>query len=143
VSVPDGVTSLRCTLDSPGVSTANLVYLRFNNVATGNPYSYNTLLNTTGANNNTTTVSSAATNQIAISGTTTFNGSSSFDVNISNFASVNKPVTWSGTRGNTGIPQRLNGSGAYLNTSGVITSVQFVTSTGTFDSGTRAWCQAR
>jgi hypothetical protein len=143
VSIPDDSVSLTCRLESPGVSTANLVYLRFNNIAAGNPYAYNTLLNTTGANNNTSTVSSAGANQIAISGTTTISGSSNFEVTISNYASNNKAVSWFGSRDAAGIPQRLNGSGVYLNTSGAITSVQFVTSAGNFNAGTRAWCEAR
>jgi fibronectin-binding autotransporter adhesin len=143
VSIPDSATTISCSLVAPGVTTANLIYLRFNGVSSGNQYRYNTLINTTGANNNTSTQSSNSANEIAISGTTTINGSANFNATISNFASNNKSVSWVGSREASGIPQRLNGSGVFTDTSGGISSVSFVTSAGNFEAGSRAWCEAR
>jgi hypothetical protein len=83
--------------------------------------------------------------EIQLSGTETGNVPFSANLNITNFSDTRKGVDWTaidsdpiGTN-----PSRYSGVGVWSNTSSYITSVQFVTSSGTFDTGSHAWCQGK
>jgi hypothetical protein len=144
LNVPSGGSSLQCYIKAPSLSATARVDLRLNNVSAANSYGYNTLQNLTGANNNTSTVSGNNATEIRLTGSGTSASSFNASVNISNLSSAPKAVDWLATFApTTGVPQRYNGSGVYYNTTNPVTSIQFITSTGNFASGTRAWCEAR
>jgi hypothetical protein len=144
LTLPSDGSSLQCYIKAPSLSAAARVDMRFNNVSAASSYGYNTLQNLTGANNNTSTQSSNTATEIRLTGSGTSTGSFTATVNINNFAGAPKAADWLATHAPTsGTPQRYNGSGVFYTTSGSITSVQFLTSTGNFASDTRAWCEAR
>lgn len=138
-------TSLSCHLNQTGRSTNSIVYLRFNNVSTAGSYSYNVIQNLTGANNNTSAQSSGSATEIRLTGSSSTTSPGTANINISNFSATNKSVTWtaSGSDVSGSVPNTFGGAGTFFNTSSQITSVQFVTSAGNFNSGSRAWCDAR
>jgi hypothetical protein len=136
-------TSMSCRIDVSGRSANSQIYLRFNNASGATNYAYNLLNNLTGANNNTTSVSSAGAAQIQLTNTTSTNPGS-HQIEITNMTTVNKSVTWTGVGSDAAaVPNNYKGSGTYFNATSRITSVQFLTSAGNFNSGTRAWCEAR
>lgn len=133
---------LKCRIDIKGRSAASGVYLRFNNSSTANTYGWTEydIINAvvSDAQNN-------SDNKIALTGTDTTNIPASANVEITNFADTQKIVDWS-YAGATGIGtnnRHYNGTGNWSNTSSQISSVQFVTSTGTFNAGSHAWCEGR
>lgn len=133
---------LMCRLDAKGRSANAGVYLRFNNDNTGNAYSWNQY----GMTNTTVTDSQdSSDSEVQLSGTATANVPFSANLNITNFSDVRKGVDWTsvgldaiGTN-----PNRYSGVGIYNITNGPITSVQFITSAGTFSAGSHAWCEGR
>lgn len=121
---------------------ANGIYLRFNNVSTAASYGWNEY---DIINNSVGDAQSSSDTKIALTGTDTSNIPATADVTIMNFLDTPKIADWS-YAGSTGIGtnnRHYNGTGNWANTTSQISSVQFLTSTGTFNAGSRAWCEGR
>lgn len=133
---------LECHVDIKGRSAANIIYTRFNNVSTANAYGWNAYGIVAAA---VTDWQGASDTEIQLSGTQTGTNPFSADLKITNYTDTNKVVDWTaagleavGTNSN-----RYSGVGGYYNTTAQITSVQFIASTGTFTTGSHAWCQGK
>jgi hypothetical protein len=142
VTLNDNYEYLHCRVDVKGRSVAGGIYLRFNNVNTGNAYGWNEydIINATIGD-----AQDSSDSEIQLTGTDTGNIPASADLRITNFQDVQKIVDWSYS-GVTGIGtnnRRYSGTGNWNNTANFITSVQFLTSTGTFNTGSHAWCEGR
>ncbi len=142
INLDYAVESLQCRVEIKGRSGAAVPYLRFNNDSTGNAYSWNQY-GITG----TTVIDSQdnSDSEIQLSGTATATTPFSADLNITNFSDTRKGVDWTaigidpiGTNAN-----RFSGVGVFNLTSGSISSVQLIASTGTFNAGSHLWCQGR
>jgi fibronectin-binding autotransporter adhesin len=140
LSVP--VEYLRCRLDLKGRSALATVYMRFNNDAGAASYAWNEY------DIQTTTVGDAqdsSDSELQLNGTDTGTSPGSADIQITNFADTRKVVTWTwaaadapGTNS-----RRYSGGGTWGNAANAISSVQFITSTGNFLTGSHAWCEGR
>ena len=133
---------LHCRIDTKGRSVAGGIYLRFNNDTGAASYGWNEydIINATVGD-----AQDSSDSEIQLTGTDTGNIPASADLRITNFQDTQKIVDWSYS-GVTGIGtnnRRYSGSGNWANTANFITSVQFVTSTGTFNAGSHAWCEGR
>lgn len=133
---------LRCRVDITGRSVANGVYLRFNSDAGAASYGWNEydIINTAVGD-----AQDSSDSEIQLTGTDTSNIPASASLDITNFQNVQKIVDWSYS-GVTGIGtnnRHYNGTGNWSNTTNQITTVQFITSTGTFNAGSHAWCEGR
>jgi hypothetical protein len=145
VSLVGTETNLVCRLSTSGRSASGLIYARFNNVSSAGAYSYNVLQNLTGANNNTTAQSSGSATELRLNGSGTGTNPGIYTLNVNNFATANKSVDWTGAGSDASgsAPNNFKGAGTYFNNTTQITSVQFISSAGNFNAGTRAWCEAR
>jgi len=133
---------LHCRIDTKGRSAAGGIYLRFNNDTGAASYGWNEydIINTAVGD-----AQDSSDSEIQLTGTDTGNIPASADLRITNFQDTQKIVDWSYS-GVTGIGtnnRRYSGTGNWANTTNFITSVQFVTSTGTFNAGSHAWCEGR
>lgn len=133
---------LQCRLDTKGRSAAGQVFLRFNNDSGGTSYSWNTYNIVAAA---VVDAQDSSDNEVQLNGTDSTNIPFSANINITNFNDTRKAVDWTavgldpiGTNSD-----RYSGVGVWNNTSSYISSVQFITSTGTFNAGSHAWCQGR
>jgi hypothetical protein len=133
---------LHCRIDVKGRSVNGGIYLRFNNNSVANAYGWNEydIINAA--------VGDAQDNsdsEIQLTGTDTSNISASADLKITNFVDTQKIVDWSysGASAIGTNNRRYSGTGNWNNTANSISSVQFITSTGTFNSGSHAWCEGR
>jgi|GEM_PF-2988048 len=144
VTLPTGKTLVKCYISYPGRSANSTINMNFNNVITGSLYGYNVLQNLNGTSQGTSAQSSSAANQIQLNGTSSTTAAGTMEININNFPNTVTAVDWTGS-GYTagGMPNNFKGSGGYNSTSGNVTSVQFSTSSGNFNAGTRAYCQTR
>lgn len=142
VSLAKQYESLECRVEIKGKSASGIVYLRFNNDATAGTYSWNTYYITGTA---VADAQSASDTEIQLSSTVGSNLPFSGTLKITNFSDTRKSVDWTGVSATTigTNPQRYSGVGVMNLTSGSISSVQFVSSTGTFAAGSHAWCQGR
>lgn len=142
VVLNDSYEYLHCRLDTKGRSVNGGIYLRFNNNATGNAYGWNEydIINTAVGD-----AQDSSDSEIQLTGTDTSNISASADLQITNFADTQKIVDWSysGASAIGTNNRRYSGTGNWNNTANSISSVQFITSTGTFNSGSHAWCEGR
>ena len=134
---------LECHLEVKSRSlTTSQVYMRFNNVATAASYGWNsvyingvTVADAQTASDTEIQLSSGIGSQAPFNATAT----------ISNFTDTRKGVEWSA---NSIEPigtnlHHYNGSGSFVLAAGQISSVQFITSGGTFATGSHAWCTGR
>jgi hypothetical protein len=133
---------LHCRIDTKGRSVAGGIYLRFNNDTGAASYGWNEydIINTAVGD-----AQDSSDSEIQLTGTDTGNIPASADLRITNFQDTQKIVDWSYS-GVTGIGtnnRRYSGTGNWANTTSFITSVQFVTSAGTFNAGSHAWCEGR
>lgn len=142
VTLAKAYESLECRIESKGRSLAGTINLRFNNVATAATYGWNTYyINGTAVAD----AQSASDTEIQLSSTVTATTPFSADVKITNFSDTNKAVDWTGV-GVMAIGtnmHRFSGGGMMNLSSGSITSVQFLSSAGTFNAGSHAWCEGR
>lgn len=134
--------SLECRLETKGRSGAGLVTLRFNNVSTAATYSWNSyfIIGTATADGQ-----SSSDNKISLTSTTSSTLPFSASLKITNFSDTRKSVDWTGVSSaaiGTNV-QRYSGVGVMNLTTGPITSVQFISSVGTFNAGSHAWCEGR
>lgn len=134
--------SLECRLETKGRSGAGLVTLRFNNVSTAATYSWNSyfIIGTATADGQ-----SSSDNKISLTSTTSSTLPFSASLKITNFSDTRKSVDWTGVSSaaiGTNV-QRYSGVGVMDLTTGPITSVQFISSVGTFNAGSHAWCEGR
>jgi hypothetical protein len=142
VTLSKAYESLECRLESKGRTAAAGIFLRFNNVAVANNYTWNLY------SIQTTTVTDAQSTgdtEIQLNSTNTGTVPFNADVKVSNFSDIRKGVEWSassieaaGTN-----PQRYSGAGMFTLTGGQITSVQFIANGSTFIAGSHAWCMGR
>jgi hypothetical protein len=142
VVLNDSYEYLHCRLDTKGRSVNGGIYLRFNNNATGNAYGWNEYdIITTAVGD----AQDSSDSEIQLTGTDTSNISASADLQITNFADTQKIVDWSysGASAIGTNNRRYSGTGNWNNTANSISSVQFITSAGTFNSGSHAWCEGR
>jgi hypothetical protein len=133
---------LECRVDIKSRSVANMVYLRFNNDSGGASYGWNSYGIVAAA---TVDWQDASDSEIQLPGTQTGSNPFSADIKITNFADTNKVIDWTaaGVEPVNTNSNRYSGVGGYYNTTAQISSVQFVTSAGTFSAGSHAWCQGK
>jgi hypothetical protein len=142
VNLPASMEYLQCRIDVKGRSVNNGIYLRFNGDAGGASYSWNQydILTTTVGDSQ-----DSSDSEIQLAGTDTSNFPASGNISITNFTDTRKVVDWSFSAA-PGIgtnPRRYSGTGVWENTVSSISSVTFVTSAGTFNAGSHAWCEGR
>lgn len=142
VSLAANVEYLHCRLDVKGRSVANMPYLRFNNDSGVASYGWNAvgIVATAGVD-----WQDSSDSEIQLSGTQTGTTPFSSDINITNFSDTNKVVDWSaaGLEAVGANSAHYDGTGGFYSTGSQISSVQFVTSSGNFTTGSRAWCEGR
>lgn len=133
---------LECRIDTPGRSAAGTVNLRLNNASGAGTYNWNVYGIVAAA---VTDWQSTSDTEIQLTGTQTGNVPFSADVKMTNFTTTAKAVDWTATDivAVATNMRRYSGGAAYYNTTSQISSVQFLTSTGTFNAGSHAWCQGR
>lgn len=134
---------IECHLDLKGrSSTSSVVWLRFNSDSGGTKYGWNS----------TGIVAASGTDwqdnsdsEIQLSGTQAGSYPFSANVIITNFSDTNKVVQWtaSGLEAAGTNSDSFVGVGGFYETSSQISSVQFLSSTGNFNSGSHAWCEGR
>lgn len=134
--------SIECRVEIKGKSAGGIVYARFNNNAIAGTYSWNTYYITGTA---VVDAQSASDTEIQLSSTVSSTLPFSGSLKITNFSDTRKSVDWTGVSATTigTNPQRYSGVGVMDLTSGSISSVQFISSAGTFNAGSHAWCQGR
>lgn len=133
---------LQCRMDIKGTSANAAIYLRFNGDTAGTSYGWNEYSIIAAA---VTDAQDASDSEIQLTGTDTTNAPASANVDITNWSDISKIVDWTyavstpiGTNN-----RRYSGAGGWANTTAQITSVSFVTSAGTFNTGSHAWCEGR
>ncbi len=142
VSLNGNYEYLECRVDIKSRSVANMVYVRFNNDTGAAAYGWNAYGIVAAA---PVDWQDASDSEIQLPGTQTGTNPFSADLKITNFADTNKVVDWTaaGVEPVNTNSNRYSGVGGYYNTTAQITSVQFVSSGGTFAAGSHAWCQGK
>lgn len=142
ISLNGSYESLQCRLESKGRSTTSGVYLRFNSDSGAAAYSWN---NYNIVGNAVVDAQDNSDSEIQLNSTDKTNTPFSATINITDFNDVRKGVDWTAigldTIGTNA--DRYSGVGVWDNTSGYISSVQFITSAGTFNAGSHAWCEGK
>lgn len=142
VTLNRSVEYLHCRIDMKGRSAASIINLRFNGDTGAANYGWNTYSIIAAAIQD---AQDASDSEIQLTGTDGDNIPANADINITNFADTRKTVDWTFT-GAEAIGtnmQRYSGGGTWNNTANQITSVSFITSAGTFNTGSHAWCEGR
>ncbi len=141
VTLNRNVEYLRCRVDIKGRSGSAIPWLRFNNDTGVAAYGWN-LYGIIAAATIDAQDASDSELQLASAGST---APFSANVDITNFGDTRKAVEWTsvGAEAIGSNMTRISGGGTWSNTSTQVTSVQFVASTGTFNSGSHAWCEGR
>ncbi len=142
LNLASGTEYIECRIDTKGRSVAGGIYLRFNGDSGAASYGWNEY---DIINNAVGDAQDSSDSEIQLTGLDTGVIPASATLRITNFVDTQKIVDWSYS-GVTGIGtnnRRYSGTGNWSNTTNAITTVTFLTSTGTFNAGTHAWCEGR
>jgi hypothetical protein len=132
---------LTCHLEGSGTNVAAGAVLQFNGVTTAT-YGWSgyyviatTVVRNAGASATSMNLTLGQTNTTPIQA----------EIQITNDTATAKNVMWSAARADAITTQqdRFSGAGTWNNTAAQITSMTITTTTGTFNTGTRLWCEGK